>query len=201
MEGIFFYWFSWFMWTFATFIMKKNKYRTYVAFGLLVCIIFIQKNVYIVGMTFTLSFIAVLLLVYSYIGLQKLTKILYLLIITMMVAMAYVGLELLALYDPVIILFQRNWLIAAFVIMLILVTVRDPIQRGAVLIAGMGQGEMIHALFLREIYVHKLVGSLAYFDIIASAFFLLVAWQFIEKAVQLLGNHVTTVENTGTVKY
>ena len=199
MEGAMFYWSFWFFWVYATFILKKqNPYRLKIAAIVLIVIIF--SNTQTVIGNFELNLGGGLLLLFSYLLLakEKNRALIYLYICSLITAVAYVTFQLFEVFDPVWILFKREWMLGITIGYLALLLQNSLKNRLLMVAAGTMQGEMLYAYILNKFDFDYLIGSYAYLDVCSAIALILVGWSMLESAGLSL-QHV--VQLSGKVKH
>ncbi|MGG0716681.1 hypothetical protein ABE096_03655 [Robertmurraya massiliosenegalensis] len=167
MEGIIFLWLFWMYWILATFFMAKNRTRLFISITILIAIIFSTYSIEVLGMKITLTTLYLLLISYIFMAKQKERKGIYLFIASFIIMLAFTTFHLFELYDPVWIIFNRNMMLAFLLTYLTLLLYNDLKFRIVILICGTIHGEFLYAFVLKNITSSYLIGSFAFFDVIA----------------------------------
>ncbi|MFN7252186.1 MAG: hypothetical protein ACK4M9_15500 [Anaerobacillus sp.] len=191
MEGIYFYWIFWIGWIYCTFMLDKTRKRIAVTVAILFLIIFSTRHVIINDIIVNCSTLLGLLIGYYFISKSHFTTILYYLSISLILTCSYVSFRLFQLYDPVWVMFNPTIKLAAILILLTLVLIREHQIRIALLLITVAQGEIIYSLFLNSIVGNVVViGHLESLDIVAITIAVSYLWLVFEKMVALLDDYV-----------
>lgn len=181
MEGFYFYWISWCAWIFVTFILdKKNPYRFPCAFILLVTITLSIHTIEIFAIQMSLGALFLLMASYLYFFTNKQINLIYqafgVLCITISAACFY----LLALYDPVWIIFDLGLIQSICFTALALFLFRDYFTRLVSTTTGLIQGDALYSIILQQFYLDHPVGSFLFFDRLALTHIVLSGWSAFE---------------------
>lgn len=190
MEGIIFFWFSWIGWVYITFSLRKDHpYRIKLAFALLIIIICSSRFMSIRGFHVNITFI--LLICFVYAGMIKLQKrqLLFLMISSFIVSLIYVSFQLVALFDPIWILFKKEWMLSFILSYVTILLYKKPGIRVYTLLSGMIQGEILYSVILYKKYFEHEIGSLAFLDICAISLMFIVSWRIFEMIVYSLESY------------
>lgn len=166
MSGYSFLWVFWAFWILSTFFMKKDKIRFKTSAWLLTMIILSFPTFTIAGMKFSFASIFMLLTAYFIIIKEKKRTAAYSFLTSYIVMPAFAGFQLMELYDPVWVLFQRKWMLAAFIVYLVLLLQKILRLQIAVLLAGTVHGEFLYAIIVRRIMEYH-VASPVTLDVVA----------------------------------
>ncbi|WP_026584968.1 YphA family membrane protein [Bacillus sp. J33] len=177
MEGLIFYWVSWVAWVMATFFMdRKNKKRVKFSVWLLVVIILSPYTFSIYGVEMSVAGVFLLGTFYIFTGGLKKGHKVYFLICTFIMMMAYVSFHLFELFDPVWVIFPRKWMLAILLFYMAILLHKKRQLRLPLILLGSIQGEVLYALILRQFSFPYVIGSLAFFDIIALSAAIAAIW-------------------------
>jgi hypothetical protein len=191
MEGIYFYWLFWIGWIYSTFMLDKTRERITLTVVILLLIIFSTKHVIINDILVNFSTLLGLVIGYYFISKSRFTTIFYYLGISLIMTCSYVSFRLFQLYDPVWVMFNPTIKLAAILIVLTLVLIREHQIRIALLMITVAQGEIIYSLFLTSIVGNVVViGHLESLDIVAITLTASYLWLVFEKMVALLDKYV-----------
>ncbi len=114
MDGILYLWLLWGMWIYTTFIMGKNSHNRFrYSFLLLILICLFPYGMKIPSMEISISIAMLTVICFLKIRKYNLWVKLYLFISTLTLGMFYAGLELVAIYDPVLMFMDTNLIVAA----------------------------------------------------------------------------------------
>ncbi|MCU9613720.1 hypothetical protein OEV98_09115 [Caldibacillus lycopersici] len=181
MEGFLFFWIAWSGWIISTFILdKQNKYRLKIAATLLIVIILSDIHISIVS--FHISLAAIFLLVVGYLYFIKKTFwfLLYTTIRIITITLAGASFLLMALYDPVWVIFDLAWLQSILFTILALVLFKKYEERIFSTIIGLIQADIIYSYLLKPFDIQYPIGSFAYFDGIALTCLFITTWYGLE---------------------
>lgn len=194
MEGFIFYWLFWTFWVIVTFFMNKKSERLRLSMWLLLTIVFSNYSVTIFNINFSLSSLFILLTSYFLIGKQNRLRGIYLLITSFIVMLAYVTFHLFELYDPVWLIFNRQFMLAVILVYLALLLHSDLKQRLLTILSGVVHGEILCALILRRFTDMYTIGTFAFLDCIAITVAILLAVSGLRKVSVYFENHIKHLE-------
>lgn len=194
-EGLFFYWVAWLFWIFATFFVKKTEvYRLRISVCILVTIILEPYQFVVLGFQMNMALAFLYFFFILNIAKQKKISLLYTLICSYIIMMAYASFLLFELYDPVWVLLDRTWLLGITLSYLCVLVQQNNWNRVYVLAIGMIQGDFIYSLVLGNIGFVYPIGTEQFFDCLAASIMVLCIWSFAEAIMvnmdQYLDSHI-----------
>lgn len=166
MSGYSFLLLFWAFWILSTFFMKKENARFKISAWLLTMIILFLPTFYIAGMKVSFASVFMLFTAYFIIIKEKKSTAAYSFLISNIVMLAFAGFQLMELYDPVWILFQRKWMLAVFIVYLISLLQKTLRLQIAVLLAGTVHGDFLYAIIVRRIMEYHVVSPVT-LDVVA----------------------------------
>ncbi|MBR2516703.1 hypothetical protein [Geobacillus sp.] len=179
MEGTYFYLFFWFIWIVATFLMKKTGERTRLAAFALVMISSASLTVEIGVVRATLAFF-VLFLCSCYAAIEwRPCRLPFLALSASGLAFAYAAFRLLALFDPVWIWLDGQWMLAWWLVIVSSLFHRRFAARLLCLAFGGCQGEAVYAMAIHRMAPDYVLGSFSFFDAAAISASCLLIWEMI----------------------
>ena len=187
MEGLIFYWISWMVWIMATFFMdRNNKYRFLLSAWILFFIMLSPWTLKIFNVETGIGGLFLLVSLYIFTGrLKKLSK-LYFLFCAFILMMAYVTFHLFELFDPVWVIFSRNWMLSVLLVYLAVLLQKNRMLRLPLILLGGIQGEVLYALILNQFSFPYTIGSLAFLDIMAISVSISAVWIAVQWAVKYI---------------
>ncbi|WP_282140646.1 YphA family membrane protein [Cytobacillus oceanisediminis] len=187
MEGLIFYWISWMVWIMATFFMdRNNKYRFLLSAWILFFIMLSPWTLKIFNVETGIGGLFLLVSLYIFTGrLKKLSK-LYFLFCAFILMMAYVTFHLFELFDPVWVIFSRNWMLSVLLVYLAVLLQKNRMLRLPLILLGSIQGEVLYALILNQFSFPYTIGSLAFLDIMAISVSISAVWIAVQWAVKYI---------------
>ncbi|MDM5331212.1 hypothetical protein [Neobacillus sp. CF12] len=195
MEGSMFYWILWVFWVSITFFMnKQNPYRTKVAIGLLMVIILSNVHFMVGSFQFYASGIFMLLLSFIILGKKKLGPLLYAFICSFIITISYVTFNLFVIYDPIWVIFQKEWMMGICMGCLAIFLQKSLKDRLLIIVSGTMQGEILYAFYLSKFEFSYPIGTIAYLDVTSLVILLLVSWSILENAGTFFQNHFHFLE-------
>ncbi|MDF2789017.1 MAG: hypothetical protein K0S80_2115 [Neobacillus sp.] len=195
MEGSMFYWIFWLFWVYITFFMtKQNPYRTKLATVILVLIILSNLDFMFMGFEFHASGLFMLLLSYIILSKKKLGSLLYAFICSFIVTIAFVTFNLFVIFDPVWVIFQKEWMMGICFSCLAIFLQTSLKDRLLMIVIGTMQGEILYAFYLRKFDFSNPIGTMAYLDAFSIITILLVSWSILENAGTFFQNHFHFLE-------
>jgi hypothetical protein len=195
MEGSMFYWILWVFWIYVTFFMnKQNLYRSKLGSVILVLIILSNVHFKVMSFEFYASGLFILLLSYIILGKKKLGSLLYAFICSFIVTIAYVTFNLFVIYDPVWVIFQKEWMMGICFSCLAIFLQTSLKDRLLIIVSGTMQGEILYAIYLSKFEFSYPIGTIAYLDVFSLITILLVSWSILENAGTFFQNHFHFLE-------
>jgi hypothetical protein len=194
-EGSMFYWILWVFWVSITFFMnKQNPYRTKVAIGLLMVIILSNVHFMVGSFQFYASGVFLLLLSFFILGKKKLGPLLYAFICSFIITISYVTFNLFVIYDPIWVIFQKEWMMGICMCCLAIFLQKSLKDRLLIIVSGTMQGEILYAFYLSKFEFSYPIGTIAYLDVTSLVILLLVSWSILENAGTFFQNHFHFLE-------
>ncbi|MCA1030533.1 hypothetical protein LCL95_05695 [Bacillus timonensis] len=184
MEGIYFYWLAWAAWIITTFFMKKDGYRLQLSIIILLIITLSLTNFSLFGIKINLAMIIALLFCYFLIRKKKLKSIVYLLVCTLTITIAYVTFLLFEIFDPIWIVFDRRIMLSVCLLFLCLTLVKEPVSRVSTLVIATCHGELLFAFILKRLGFTYEVGSLQFLETTSIAISFTYVWILFESLVK-----------------
>lgn len=177
MEGLIFFWISWMVWIMATFFMdRNNKYRFLLSAWILFFIMLSPWTLKIFNVETSIGGLFLLISLYIFAGrLKKLSKF-YFLFCAFILMMAYVTFHLFELFDPVWVIFSRNWMLSFLLVYMAVLLQKNRMLRLPLILLGGIQGEVLYALILKQFSFPYTIGSLAFLDIMAISVSISAVW-------------------------
>ncbi|MED3625305.1 YphA family membrane protein [Neobacillus thermocopriae] len=197
MEGTLFYWGFWLFWVIATFFLpNQNPYRMKLAATILISII-LSKYYLILG-KFEMNISGLFLLITSYFFLshEKWSTIIYSIICSLIISLAYTGFQLLEIFDPVWMIFKREWMLAVGMVFLTILLQNTLKGRLLVVLSGTIQGEVLYSIILNKNNLPHQVSDLNYLDVCSLISILLVIWSLLENVGVIFQNHWSFLEKS-----
>lgn len=113
---------------------------------------------------------------------------------SLIVSMAYVSMLLFEIFDPVLLIISREWLIPLLLAYIVFLLYTEVEMRIICLLAGSIHGEVLYAIIIKKITSNNMVGSLAYLDVISVASVIILAWYGIERLAAYFNHHFQQLE-------
>ncbi|MGX6442583.1 YphA family membrane protein [Neobacillus sp. K501] len=195
MEGLFFYWIFWFSWVYLTFVLnKQNPYRMKSAACLLFIIILSNFHFVIGSFDIYAGGLVLLLLSYYFFSKEKFGHLLYSFICSFTITMAYVTFHLFEIFDPIWIIFKKEWMMGICFSILAILLQKTLSGRLLIIVSGTMQGEVLYGYYLTKFNFSYPIGTLAYLDVCALISLLLISWSILENASTIFQNHIHLFE-------
>ncbi len=174
-EGIYFYWLFWLFWIISTFFMNRHIKRLKISLYLLIAIILSLNSIVLLDFEISMTTVFVLLVTYAVIAKQTTGRRLYVIFTSFIVMISYATFLLFELYDPVWVIFNRSWMLAALLVYLVIIMHQYIEQRLITLVAGAIHGDILYGFLLRKFSFSYPIGSMQFLDVLAlSLAFLLI---------------------------
>ena len=189
-EGEIFYWTCWAFWIYLTFLLEKqNPYRMKLA--AIVLIVLILSNIQFKVSVFEIqaSGLFILGISYLFISQEKRTAIIYYFICVVIISIAYVTFHLFEIFDPIWIIFKKEWMMGIVLWYLAILLQKTLKGRLLILFAGAMQGEILYAFILNKFQFPYLIGAYASLDVCSLTALLLVGWSALENVGTVMQNH------------
>jgi len=183
MEGLFFYWITWMTWVYSTFIMKKDSKRLLLSLFFLVIIIISPYSFFVGPIHVNFTVILVLFVSYMFIIKKTIGQLVYLLLCTLTITIAYVSFHLFELFDPIWLFVDRMWMLTFALVYLTLLLIKDSSTRVACILIGCSQGEMLYGIVLSKFRFNYEIGGFAFLDVVALSTIIVFLWMKLEDMV------------------
>ncbi|MEH7075614.1 YphA family membrane protein [Neobacillus drentensis] len=187
MEGAIFYWVFWGVWIYLTFILEKqNPYRLKLAIIVLIAIILSNVQFAVGKFDIQASGLFMLGCCYLFINQEKRAALIYFFICTFTVSIAYVTFHLFEIFDPIWIIFKKEWMMGIMLWYLAILLQKTLKGRLLIIFAGAMQGEILYAFTLNKFQFQYLIGTFSYLDVCSLTAVLLTGWSVLENAGSIL---------------
>ncbi|MEK5065148.1 hypothetical protein NSS72_17130 [Cytobacillus sp. FSL R5-0596] len=100
--------------------------------------------------------------------------------------MAYVTFHLFELFDPVWVIFPREWMLSFLMVYMAVLLQKNRMLRLPLILLGGIQGEFLYAFILKPFSFPYTIGSLAFLDIMSISFSISALWIAVHWAVQYI---------------
>ncbi|MFJ7725539.1 hypothetical protein ACIQXV_05160 [Neobacillus sp. NPDC097160] len=191
MEGAMFYWICWSLWVYLTFLLNRgNPYRF--KLSAIILILLLLSNFQLKVGIFEVQAGGLFLLITSYlfISQEKRGAMIYYFICSFIISMAYVTFHLFEIFDPIWIIFKKEWMMAIVFGCLAILLQKTLKGRLLIMICGTMQGEFLYAFILNKFPFPHPIGALEYLDVCSLIAALLVGWSLLENAGPIIQNHI-----------
>ncbi|MCM2531819.1 hypothetical protein NDK43_04695 [Neobacillus pocheonensis] len=195
MEGAMFYLISWSFWVYLTFIFKKqNPYRLKLTAAVLMVIILSNLHFTVGSDEVFDSGLFLLLMSYLFISKEKRGAMTYFFICSFIVSIAYVTFHLFEIFDPIWVIFKKEWMMGICFGYLAILLQKTLKGRLLIIVSGTMQGEFLYAFILSKYQFPYSIGDFAYLDVCSLTSALLVGWFCIENAGSFFQTHFNFIE-------
>jgi hypothetical protein len=192
LDGAMFYWVCWLYWVFLTFILdKKNPYRFRLSAFILTFIILANYHFTFGGFDLYTGGLFLLFISYAFTYKEKIKTLSYFFICSFIVTIAYVTFHLFEIFDPVWIIFNKDWMMGILICYLSILLQKGLKGRLLMVASGTMQGEILYAYILKKFDFPYPIGTLTYLDAFALTSILLVGWSLLENAGIYFENNFT----------
>lgn len=191
MEGSMFYWICWFFWVYLTFMTdKKNPYRLKLS-AIILIVILLSNLKFVIWENLEIHACGIFLLIICYLFFSKEKKgaMFYFFICSLIVSIGYVAFHLFEIFDPIWIIFKKEWMMGICFGYLAILLQKTLKGRLLIVICGTLQGEFLYAYTLSQFSFPYEISSYEYLDAIALISALLVGWSAIENAGTYIQAH------------
>ncbi|MGP7816072.1 YphA family membrane protein [Niallia sp. 01092] len=195
MDGASFYWCTWVLWIITTFFMKKeNKYRFAYSVCLLLAIIISPYQLNVGGFTISWLLLIILGVLFIYAASLRKTAIFSFFICVFLTMLAYCTFQLLAILDPVWMLFNQNWMLAIFLMILARVLYSNPVKQIMLILFGSINGDILFALLLKPYHVFYSIGTLHFFDCLLISITSIITLYIVKEYLAKWEQHIYMME-------
>lgn len=104
--------------------------------------------------------------------------------------LAYASFLLFELYDPIWVLFNRNWMVACALVYLCILLNSDKAQRFYTIVIGMIQGEFLYSIIVNKYSFPYPIGATAFLDALAVTLLVLYIWSLCETVTVYVGQQM-----------
>lgn len=164
MEGLFMFWLSWVAWIIVTFLMAKSKKRIMIAGFILLFIIFYSVHIPVPMGTINAGFVWLALGCYWMFHRQARKRLFVSFLFGWFIAAVYAGFSLWTMYDPIIMIVQKEWMMASILFLLSIFLMKNALLRVTVVTLGMIHGEVLTHFVTANIWGLFEIGSSLFFD-------------------------------------
>ena len=190
MSGLMFYWISWSFWVYLTFLAdKKNLYRRKLSAIILIVLLLSNFQFNLGEFDIHASGLFLLMICYLFISQEKRGAIFYFFICSLIVSIGYVTFHLFEIFDPVWIIFKKEWMMGICFGYLAILLQKTLKGRLLITICGTMQGEFLYAYTLSKFPFPYEISGFEYLDACALISALLVGWSAIENASTFIQTH------------
>ncbi|WP_462412045.1 YphA family membrane protein [Neobacillus sp. Marseille-QA0830] len=197
MEDYVFYLVFWLFWVCLTFMVKKqNPFRLQLSAIILITIIFSNSYIFVGHYKIVLSGLFLLVTVYWLVRKEKLRSIIYLSVCSLILSISYITFQLFEIFDPIWIMFKRDWMLAiviGYLSMLLQKTLRG---RLVIVVSGTMQGDILYAYIVKRLDFPYEIGSMDYLNVLSLTALLLSGWSLLEHTGAVLQNAFHLQEKT-----
>ncbi|MHC0036103.1 YphA family membrane protein [Pseudoneobacillus sp. C159] len=181
MEGLYFYGFVWSVWIVMTFLIKKQvKYRLPLACFTLIGITISPFYFKIGNISISYISIFILLAIFIRVGFFSFKNKSYFFICSLIIAIGYGAFLLLELFDPIWVIFKREWLLA-FLVSFLSVLLQDKLPwRLTIVLTGPIYGDILFAIVIKQFSFPYLIGSMEMLDVCSLAAMIILSWEGIK---------------------
>lgn len=167
MEGFLFFWIFWIYWVLTTFFMQKQKERLYLSAWLLLMIALSIHSIEVHRLEISLAGLFLLVTTYYLLGRESFRRMLYGVVSSFIIMLAYATFKLMEIYDPVFVFIDRNFMLSAIIAYLAILLQSELHLRILSILVGTIHGEMLFSFILRDITFTSEMATLAFFDVVA----------------------------------
>lgn len=192
-DGVLFYWIAWFFCIIVLFFMKKNNWRHFLAFWLLLSIIcanhYVDLNGYRLSLTFIIIYIG------SFIVFTTLNHKAYHLFSAFTVMIGYVSFLLLENNSPIWLFAPRIILLSFMTTMIIILLTKHLYPRLMTGLVGICSGEMLYHLIVANYQMLEPVGEFVFFDTLLLILFFIFVIHLGAMVNRKIKNHMTKYQS------
>lgn len=195
MEGLYFYGFSWAVWIISTFFLnKKDKNRLLYA-GIILLIIIASPYSFTIE-NYSVSYVSFFLLLLCLVKVASLSfrSKCYIFLTSLIIGIGYVTFQLFELFDPIWIIFKREWMLSLLLTYLSVLLHQKLIWRIITIVTGCIYGELLFAMIIHRFSFPYTIGSMTFLDICSLTTTMLFGWFGLKVVIGFFENHYQTIE-------
>ncbi|MEK4175537.1 MAG: hypothetical protein C6W58_08925 [Bacillaceae bacterium] len=174
MEGIYYYWFMWIIWVIVTFWLPKTDARFWLSFFILLNILGSATFIHFTQIHVGFSYILFALL--SFFILYRTKRLFYSLFSVLIITVAYAGVKLFYLFDPVWFLLDVQMYLSILGVILSNMLSKDFFEGMAFFILGSCYGEALFSSAVYSYYRPIVIGDFPFLDMLSIGIFSLLIW-------------------------
>jgi hypothetical protein len=194
-EGFYFYLGAWCCWIAAAFFMKRQqKERTALSACLLIAIIVSPYTISLGSIHISVAGLFILICCYAEAASITGLKAVYFFVSVFMIMLAYASFQLFALFDPVWVVFKKEWMLAAIMFALSAVLFAGCRKRIASMLTGAIQGDLLFSLVLEKLSLSYEAWSFSFLDMAAISACALLLWEGFVKLAAYLERQAANLE-------
>ncbi|MEN8700794.1 YphA family membrane protein [Bacillus infantis] len=195
MEGFYFYLGAWCCWIVAAFFMKRQqKERTALSACLLIAIIVSPYTISLGSIHISVAGLFILICCYAEAASITGLKAVYFFVSVFMIMLAYASFQLFALFDPVWVVFKKEWMLAAIMFALSAVLFAGCRKRIAAMLTGAIQGDLLFSLVLEKLSLAYEAWSFSFLDMAAISACALLLWESFVRLAAYLERQAANLE-------
>lgn len=180
MEGYIYYWLMWSFWIILTFFFPKTNERFLLSFFILadlsVSAVFIHLPFFRIGLAFLLFVMLGVCL------LRQKKHLLYSAMAVLIIAIAYAGVKLVHLIDPVWFVIDVSMILSFLCCFLAVCFSKEVAVGASYLILGCCYGEIVFSLTVSSFHRPVIIGDPSFLDLLTMGLFCLLLW-FLMKSI------------------
>jgi hypothetical protein len=194
-EGFYFYLGAWCCWIAAAFFMKRQqKERTALSACLLIAIIVSPYTISLGSIHISVAGLFILICCYAEAASITGLKAVYFFVSVFMIMLAYASFQLFALFDPVWVVFKKEWMLAAIMFALSAVLFAGCRKRIAAMLTGAIQGDLLFSLVLEKLSLAYEAWSFSFLDMAAISACALLLWESFVRLAAYLERQAANLE-------
>ncbi|WP_413380458.1 hypothetical protein [Alkalihalobacillus sp. 1P02AB] len=166
MEGMYFYWVAWLLWIVLTFFFNKTTKRFWFTVCLLIIVTIMPLQMYWDGFSFRVALIPAFMFICYFLRFYKWPKIMYLIVLSSLLAIAYATFDVFTLFDPVVLFIDHRLYLAAISFIIAsfhLGSIKDKVITS---IVGMLQGECLAGFVKHYFFGFAEIGRMLFLDVV-----------------------------------
>ncbi|MGM0791579.1 MAG: YphA family membrane protein [Bacillota bacterium] len=194
-EGFFFYMGAWCCWIAAAFFMKRQQNGRMALSACLLIAIIVSPYTISLG-SLHISAAGAFILICCYAEAARITRLkaIYFFVSVFMIMLAYTSFQLFALFDPVWVVFKKEWMLAAIMFAMSAVLFTDCRKRIAAMLTGAIQGDFLFSMVLEKLSLAYEAWSFSFLDMAAISSCALLLWDGFVKLAAYLERQAANLE-------
>ncbi|WP_456236623.1 YphA family membrane protein [Alkalihalobacillus alcalophilus] len=163
---MYFYWAAWGVWIVLTFFFNKTNQRFWLTVCLLTIVTIMPLQIFWNGFSFRVALIPAFMFICSFLRFYKWPKMIYMLVLSSLLAIAYATFDVFTLFDPVVLFIDQRIYLAAISFIIASFHLGSIKDKAITSIVGMLQGEFLSGFVKHYFFGFAEIGRMLFLDVV-----------------------------------